>query len=355
MLHIVKFSGGKDSLATLLTVMATVPRESIRVVFCDTGWEHPDTYAYLDYVEALSGLPIVRVKSRQYPGGLPDMVRHRKRFPSLKQRFCTEELKVRPGIDYVLEQTDDVTIYQGVRADESPSRAMLKRNDEYFRYYFEAFKYKSPYQKQIKALLERIGKAKALPGQSDLFSADSLHQELRLLQQQHEMHKKPVRHSYRGKDVRAFCDKYSADVVRPVLKWTAEEVISYCLEHGYKMNPLYYRGAKRVGCYPCINSRFSEVDSIAQADAWRIDEIRALEQEIGSGSAFFSNDKIPKAHHTGSWAPKKPGTPPQSVNYIDDVVRYVQGNKQQAELLDRTTQAGCISHYNICETSATYP
>jgi len=351
MIHIVKFSGGKDSLATLVATILAVKatqQGDIRIVFCDTGWEHPDTYAYLTYIEEKVGIPIITVRNPKYPKGMPDLVRARKRFPALKARFCTDELKVRPGIDYVLSQQDDVTVYQGVRADESPSRAMLKREDEYFRYYFEPVKYRSTYQKQIKALLLRIGKSKAVAGQVDFEGVD-LHEELRRLQQLHELHKKPVYHSYRTKEVKAWCEQYTADVVRPVLRRTAEEVISYCINQGYKLNPLYYRGAKRVGCYPCINSRLSEVAYIAENDPWRIDEIDELEQEVGSGSAFFSNDKIPKAHHTSQWASKKDPAKTNSVNYIHDVVRYAQGNKDQAELLDKATVAGCISHYNICE------
>lgn len=350
MIHIVKFSGGKDSLATLLTVLATQPREAIRIVFCDTGWEHPDTYAYLDYVEAKVGLPIERVVSKKYPAGLPEMVRDRKRFPALKARFCTDELKVRPGIDYVLAQTDDVTVYQGVRADESPSRRMLKQNDEYFRFYFEPFSYKSPYQKQLKELVTRIGQAGTVQGQGLLFEGTDLPAELRRLQALHEANKKPVYHRYRPKDVRAWCENYSADVVRSVLNWSAEEVISYCLAQGFKLNPLYYRGAKRVGCYPCAFSSLEEVAYIAENDPWRIDEIDDLEKEVGSGSAFFSNDKIPRAFHTGVWAAKKDASKVNTVNYIGDVVNYVQRFKGQAELLDKAVgPSGCISHYNICE------
>lgn len=349
MLHIVKFSGGKDSLATLLTVMATAPRESIRVVFCDTGWEHSDMEPYLQYVEALAGLPIIRIRSAKYPNGMADMVTARHRFPALKTRFCTEELKVMPGIDYVLTQTDDVTIYQGVRADESPSRALLKRTDEYFRYYFEPYRFKSKHQTATKALLKRIGAAKSIEGQGEVFEGGSLHEHLRILQQRHEVEKKPVYHSYRAKDVRAWCDLYSADVVRPVLNWSAEQVISYCIEQGYKLNPLYYRGARRVGCYPCINSPLSEVASIAEHDPARIDAIRALEKEVGS--TFFANDKIPARLQKGVWT-SRDGLVSHKANYIDEVAAYAQGNKAQAELLDRSLQAGCISHYNICESPA---
>lgn len=347
MLHIVKFSGGKDSLATLLTVLATQPRESIRIVFCDTGWEHPDTYAYIKQIEAQVGLPIITVRSQKYPTGMAAMVRDRGRFPALKTRFCTEELKVRPGIDYLLAQQEDAIVYQGVRADESPSRRLLKRNDEYFRYYFEPVGYRSKYQKEIKSLLKRIGKAKAIAGQEGIFEGQDLHGRLRELHHLHEVHKKPVYHNYRNKEVRAWCDRYSADVVRPVLSWTAEEVISYCLDQGYPLNPLYYRGARRVGCFPCINSNLAEVASIAEHDAWRIEEIRALESEVGS--TFFANDKIPKALQKGIWT-SKDGLVTHSANYIDEVVNYVQRYSDQAELLDKQAgPSGCISHYNICE------
>ena len=40
---IVSFSGGKDSLASLLWVRNNLTKDFI-TVFCDTGWEHPLTY-----------------------------------------------------------------------------------------------------------------------------------------------------------------------------------------------------------------------------------------------------------------------------------------------------------------------
>ncbi len=349
MKHIIKFSGGKDSEAAALTVLNTVPREDIRLVFCDTGWEHPDTYQFIQEFGEAVGLPITMVRNPKYSAGMPDLVRARKRFPALRARFCTEALKVQPGIDYVLAQTDDVTVYQGVRADESLARRLLKRKDEYFRYYFEPVKFRGKYDKKINRLKKKLAKSHAGEGQQALFG-NSIAQELAEWEQKNLRTLTPVFHTYRRKDVVAWCDKYSADVERPVITWTAGEVISYILGQGFKLNPLYYRGAKRVGCYPCINSSLSEVASIAENDPWRIDEIDDLEKEIGSGSAFFSNDKIPKAFHTGVWAPKKGDGPANTVNYIHDVVGYVQRHKDQAELLDKAcSTTGCISHYNICE------
>lgn len=40
---IVSFSGGKDSQACLIQATKQYGADKIEAVFCDTGWEHPDT------------------------------------------------------------------------------------------------------------------------------------------------------------------------------------------------------------------------------------------------------------------------------------------------------------------------
>lgn len=42
-------SGGKDSTAMILMLMEL--NLDFEAVFCDTGWEHEQTYEYLDYLE----------------------------------------------------------------------------------------------------------------------------------------------------------------------------------------------------------------------------------------------------------------------------------------------------------------
>lgn len=52
---IVSFSGGKDSLASLLWVRNNLTKDFI-TVFCDTGWEHPLTYKYYRRSTGTTGL-----------------------------------------------------------------------------------------------------------------------------------------------------------------------------------------------------------------------------------------------------------------------------------------------------------
>ena len=125
MLRVVQFSGGKDSTALVLWAREQFGADGFTAVFCDTKWEHPLTYAYVQHInETVLGGKLVTLVSDKYPGGMVEMVKDRKRVPSPFARFCTQELKVFPFRDWLRTQTDEAVVYQGIRADESgPRRA----------------------------------------------------------------------------------------------------------------------------------------------------------------------------------------------------------------------------------------
>lgn len=128
MRHLVTFSGGKDSLRLLIWAEENlgVPGVDWTPVTWDTGWEHPITYAHIDYInEALLRGSLVRRASKAYPGGFVQLVTERNRFPGVKARFCTEELKIKVQHEYLAELDDEATLYQGIRADESAKRAKM--------------------------------------------------------------------------------------------------------------------------------------------------------------------------------------------------------------------------------------
>ncbi len=155
---LVSCSGGKDSTATLLLALERM--ENVEAIFADTGNEHRLTYAYLLYLEEKLGISIRRVRAdftRQidhhrkyikdhwesegvspekveraveasYPTGNPylDLSIWKGRFPSSKNKYCTEELKIKPMTEYALSLVEKgwfVESWQGVRAEESPDRA----------------------------------------------------------------------------------------------------------------------------------------------------------------------------------------------------------------------------------------
>mgnify|MGYP000414679665 CR=1 FL=1 len=229
---IVSFSGGKDSLASLLWVRNNLTKDFI-TVFCDTGWEHPLTYKYIEEVQEQLGLNLITVKSKKF-NGMVDLTKKKSRWPSSQRRFCTSELKTIPMIDYILDEVnDDVLIIQGIRAAESAKRAEMSKQCTYFKYYVQ------PYGK------DKNGKDKY--------------------------------HTYRRKDVLAFRKKYADDLLRPVFDWSAQqdiynisvqepEMISYIagLEQQFnssffgpdKISSKYYKGE-----YPLISDVVRYVQS----------------------------------------------------------------------------------------------
>lgn len=126
MIHLAQFSGGVDSLGVLLWLKEQ--GVEFRACFEDTGWEHPITYAYVEEVnQTLLGGELITLRSEKYEG-FADLVIKRHRVPGLRTRFCTQELKVFPVHRYIESLNDEVTVYQGVRADESLARAKAGRS-----------------------------------------------------------------------------------------------------------------------------------------------------------------------------------------------------------------------------------
>jgi 3'-phosphoadenosine 5'-phosphosulfate sulfotransferase (PAPS reductase)/FAD synthetase len=111
--HIVSLSGGKDSTALAIYLRDRI--SGCEYVFSDTDKELPETYEYLEKLEAFLGRPIVRLKSDrgfdhwlQVYGGY---------LPSSRMRWCTKILKIKPFEQYIGD--DDVRMYIGIRADEN--------------------------------------------------------------------------------------------------------------------------------------------------------------------------------------------------------------------------------------------
>ncbi len=108
--HLVPISG-KDSLATALVQMAREPELHYEYVYNDTTLELPETYEWLDKVEGVMGVKILRLGK-----SLDTVIREQGILPSPRRRFCTKYSKIYPMNDYIAK--DDAILYLGIRADE---------------------------------------------------------------------------------------------------------------------------------------------------------------------------------------------------------------------------------------------
>jgi len=283
------FSGGKDSQASLIWAVNEYGLKHCEAVFCDTGHEHPQTITHIYEVVKQMGVKLTILKSQKHDG-MFDLVEKKGRFPSLTARFCTEELKTKPAIDYVLSHTEHLIIIEGIRKNESLSRSKMDKACTYFKYYFEPYGH------------DKYGKAKL--------------------------------NSYRKKDVIQWCQSYNADKLRPIFDWTAEQTIQSILQAGQLPNPLYYQGFKRVGCFPCVHASQKEVSLIIANHPEQWQQIKAEEKRQNSG--FFKPDYIPKRFCSNNLYPTG-----------QDIEAYLTRNDAQIDAFE--SEVGCMSVYNLCE------
>lgn len=134
-INLIGISGGKDSTALLLWARYESGYEtgSVRAIYNAHSNDPQET---LDYVQMLSERvhPVEFIKP---PMDFYQLAYHKKRFPSRRARFCTEQLKLEPTREYIRtlqREGHEVVIHSGVRADESRERALLPESDwdDYF-------------------------------------------------------------------------------------------------------------------------------------------------------------------------------------------------------------------------------
>lgn len=110
--QICPLSGGKDSTALAIYLKSKIP--NLEYVFCDTGSELPETYEYLDKIEAFLGEPIHRLNNKKNFDYL--LKQHSNYLPSPRARWCTIEMKIKAFEKYIKD--DLIESYIGIRADE---------------------------------------------------------------------------------------------------------------------------------------------------------------------------------------------------------------------------------------------
>ena len=264
---VVMLSGGKDSVATLLWARRT-GLDPI-AVYEDTRFEWEGHYAHLDELERLIQ-PIIRIQSDK---SFLEWGRHKGTFPSRVRKWCTEELKLKVGkqwLDHYRETTgEDVQLLLGIRREESAKRADPAKTPE-----------------------------------------------------------------------REFSEFYDCDVWRPILDWTVQDVIAEHRLAGVPMHPLYHEGAERVGCFPCVNAGKTELALVARLQPGRIDEIRAMEAEVGQ--TMFTRDRRTEKRKAGD---DGPSVVPIG---IDEVITWAKTARGGRALTLFQPPTGC-ARWGTCE------
>lgn len=112
---------------------------------------------------------------------------------------------------------------------------------------------------------------------------------------------------------------------RPLIHWTLDDVLAIHRRYGIPLNPLYAKGARRVGCFPCINSSKTELRAVAQFFPDRVNQLRDWEHSFDNAngiSTFFPPKMVPPRFRTGQVTTKDNCT--VAVATIDDVIQWAK-------------------------------
>jgi 3'-phosphoadenosine 5'-phosphosulfate sulfotransferase (PAPS reductase)/FAD synthetase len=293
---IASVSGGKDSAAVCLHLKEhNIPYEA---VFMDTGWEHADTYAYLrgQLTEAIG--PI---------------------------RWLRAEVALPPEREVMAQELEAMLGHYSAMVRHSLRKGMFPMRTR--RWCTEETKL-LPMQRWLRTL------------DADTISAVGI---------------RAAESEARSKmDEWEWSGAMDSWTWRPILRWSLDDVIAIHARHDLRPNPLYLRGAERVGCWPCIFAKKSEIRMIAETDPTRVAVLARLEEMMapitkemmerhGKGDRF----------QTPSWF-KSHGTDGDR-NFawpIDKVVEWsktAHGGRQFELFASADRDAGCM-RWGLCDT-----
>ena len=117
----VSYSGGKDSLATLLVVTKAIGK--VPMLFADTGLEFPETYENIAQASRRYGLEVIRTD-----GNTTFWETFEKQGPpAVNARWCCKVCKLTPVGKLIRERWGECLSFIGQRRYESASRAQSER------------------------------------------------------------------------------------------------------------------------------------------------------------------------------------------------------------------------------------
>jgi len=156
---------------------------------------------------------------------------------------------------------------------------------------------------------------------------------------------------------------FDCEIWRPLLSWSEADVIAIHQRHGLRPNPLYLLGASRVGCWPCVYARKSELRLLAETDPKRVVRLRLLEDEIAVKAAERAARDGRELASTPTWfqnrlSTRLPGGKRDGACWpIERVMAWARsaprgGRSASAdEFLLASQQDGC-TRWGLCETLA---
>ena len=87
-------------------------------------------------------------------------------------------------------------------------------------------------------------------------------------------------------------EKFLIPTLFPIAYWSIDRVFEFIKKKGIKINPLYLKGFKRVGCMPCVNANKYELLYLPKKYKERLKALEnAIEKQISKKAFMFHPNK----------------------------------------------------------------
>ena len=298
-------SGGKDSTATALHLREMgIP---YRAVFADTGWESDETYRYIDDVLQAAIGPIETVHAQIV---VPDAVAH------LVAEVETVLGRPSPMVRRILAYAT------------FPTRKMRWCTDDLKTGPIRTWHHRL--MEDGRTVVSAIGV------RADESEARSKYPEWQISP---------------GLDVITWS---------PILTWTLPDVVAILGRHGVPPNPLYLRGAGRVGCWPCVMARKEEY-ALLRHDERRVEALRLLERFVGDLAEARAEARgttlEARGHKRPAWYWGVPDKRKGALGILPPIDRVLEwaatgaGGRQGDMFRDDTLAREGCARWGMCETA----
>jgi 3'-phosphoadenosine 5'-phosphosulfate sulfotransferase (PAPS reductase)/FAD synthetase len=297
---IVSVSGGKDSTALYLLCVHYFGNNFI-AIFADTGNEHPVTINYVKNLHHMTGGPEVIIAKANFQ---KQIERKRKNLiKSIEKSDSVEEVRLIYKKIQRCKFTDrpfhDLLTWKG-RAPSTKAQFCTEHLKLWpILFYLEKHYPKQEYKWEMMTGIragESAGRAKKQPFSWNTF--------------------------------------FDCEAVLPMLYESEDMVYLMHYQNGIEPNALYKSGAKRVGCYPCINSGKEELRNL---EGWAWDKLNEFEDCTG-GRSWFAPGRVP-----GIYIP--------SITDVREWAKTTRGGSQYGLFLQEETEdtPSCMTGFMSCE------
>jgi len=304
-LVIASVSGGKDSTAMCLYLRELeIPYQAVNM---DTGWEHADTDHYVREVLPAYIGPITTIKA---------------------------EIKVKPEAVPHVERIE----------------AMLGRESSMVRLVLN----RGMFPSRIRRFCTQGLKIFAMRDYLDGLDVEPINCTGVRAAESRAREKLPEWEDWSAGD----CEQW-----RPLIHWSDQDVVDIHKRHSVPPNPLYLSGAHRVGCWPCIYARKSEIRHMAEIDPGRVKVVEALEtavQELAAVRYAKTGDTFEsKGYGRPSWFQARTGErdpetgktkyPCWPIRKVVEWAKTKHGGRQFEMFAPPAREWGCM-RWGVCDT-----